>query len=203
MALILLAVARWGCPLCGGYHELAFHSYPWRWSISRDSLRSRDRVATIICIALRGTGRQYTKRILPEHLIWRSPLWGEGLVKQLAEGRDGEPGFIDAACAELGCIDPRTVRKHTRALRAAVDAKLPVLAELLAVAPESSEGPAFPPGMNPFAILRLLWDRVLETVRRFSGSSAASALRPLLWLWPGPESFQFFNRSCIPIPGPP
>lgn len=158
-------------------------------------------MATIICRASRGTGRPYTKRILPEHLIPRSPFWSEGLVKLLERGRDGCPGFTEAACAALGCLDPRTARKHIRYVCTAVEAKLPVLAELLASG--RSEGPSFPPGTNPCVTLCLLWDTFLKAAQELSGSLAAFSLRPLLWLGPGLESWRRFNRSCIPIAQPP
>jgi hypothetical protein len=122
-------------------------------------------------------------------------------VKLLERGRDADPGFIDAACEALGCIDARTARKHVRFIRAAVKAKLPVLAELLARGP--SEGPAFSPGTNPLVILCLLWDKFLKAAQELSGSLAALTLRPLLWLGPGLESWRRFNRSCIPIAVPP
>jgi hypothetical protein len=140
---------------------------------------------------------------LPEHLIPRSPFWSEGLVKLLERGRDGYPGFTEAACAALGCLDPRTARKHVRYVRAAVEAKLAVLAELLASAPGPSEGPAFPPGTNPYVILCLLWDKFLKAALKLSGSFAAYSLKPLLWLGPGIETWRRFNRSCIPIGEPP
>ncbi|MCJ7612554.1 MAG: hypothetical protein MUP19_09850 [Candidatus Aminicenantes bacterium] len=124
-------------------------------------------------------------------------------MKLLEGGRGGDPGFIDAACEALGCIDPRTARKHVRFIRAAVEAKLPVLAELLAFVSGPSEGPAFPPGTNPFMILCLLWDKFLKAAQELSGSLVALTLRPILWLGPGPESWRRFNRSCIPIAVPP
>jgi hypothetical protein len=141
--------------------------------------------------------------MLPEHLIPYSPLWSKELVKLLEEEREQDPGFTDMACEALGCIDPRTARKHIRALNAAVDAKLPALAELNAFAPSSSDGSTFPPGMNPFVILCLLWDKFLQTAQERSGSLVALSLRSLLWLGPGFESWKFFNRSCIPIPASP
>jgi len=172
-----------------------------RCSVGIDSKRSRRRVATIICRASQETGRPYTKRILPEHLIPRSPFWSEGLVKLLERGRDRNPGFTEAACEALGCVDPRTARKHVRFVRAACEAKLPVLAEVLASGP--SEGPSFPPGTNPFVILYLLWDKFLKTAQELSGSLVALSLRSLLWLGPGLESWRRFNRLCIPIAQPP
>lgn len=158
-------------------------------------MRLHIRVVAILCRALRGTGRPYTKRVLPEHLIPRSPLWSGKLV-ELIEGELG-PGSTEAACEALGCIDPRTARKHIRALGAAVDARLLSLAELDASVP----GPAlaFPPGANPFVILALLWDRFLATAQGLSGNSVSETLRPLLWLGPGLQTFRLFNRSCIPI----
>jgi len=192
-------VARWGCPLCGEFHELVFHSYPPRGFVGIDLVRRCGHAATILCDALRGTGRPYTKRILPEHLITRSPFSCEGLVKLLEVGREGSPGFIDAACEVLGCIDPRTARKHIRAIRAAADAKLPILGELCAAAPGTPEGQSFTPGTKPFVILRLYWDKFLKSAQELSGSLVAVSLVPLLWLGPGFESWQHFNRSCIPI----
>jgi hypothetical protein len=140
--------------------------------------------------------------MLPEHLIPRSPFSGKELVGLLESGQDNGPGFTEAACAALGCVDPRTAHKHTRALCAAANAKLAVLAELDAQVTGSTEGPAFLPGTNPFVILNLLWDRFLKTARELFGSSISTALRPLLWLGSGLESFQRFNRSCIPIAAP-
>jgi len=161
-------------------------------------VRLHIRVVTILCRALRGTGRPYTKRVLPEHLIPRSPLLSAKLVELLERGT--KPGLTEDACEALGCIDPRTARKHIRTLCAAVDAKLPILAELSASAPDPA--PAFPPGTNPFVILALLWDRFLTTAQGLSGSTVSEALRPLLWIGPGLHTFRLFNRSCIPIPGP-
>lgn len=189
-------MTRWGCPLCGKSHELEFHSYPRRWSSGSDGERRHIRVVAILCRSLRGTGQPYTKRILPEHLIPRSPLWSEKLVDLLKQELCANS--TEAACAALGCVDPRTARKHIRAVGAAVDAKLPILAELSASA--SGSTPAFPPGTNAFVILGLLWDCFLKTARLLSGSQIADSLRPLLWLGPGFQSFRLFNRSCIPIP---
>ncbi len=194
---------RWGCPLCGEHHELAILSYPWRWSIDSDNVRLRGRVVTLICVALRGTGRQYTKRMLPGHLIWRSPLSSEGLAKLLAENQAGKPGFNNAACAALGCIDPRTARKHISAVLAAVAAKLPILAELLATAPGQSDDKVAVPDQNPFVRLDALWSRFRKVVEGLSGTLVAASLAPLLWLGPGFEHFSIFNRSCVPISGPP
>jgi hypothetical protein len=140
---------------------------------------------------------------LPEHLIPRSPFWSDHLVKLLGEERDNSSGLTDAACEALGCIDPRTARKHLRHTSTACNAKLSILAGFLAAAPGQAEGPAFPPGTNIFVILSLLWKRFLTTVRERSGSLAAASLAPLLWLGPGFETWRQFNRSCIPIPASP
>lgn len=154
---------------------------------------------TVLCQASRDAGRPYTKRILPKHLVWRSPLSSEKLVGLLETGAATAPGFIDLACAALGCIDTRTARKHIAGLRGNVNAKLPILAELGASVPGSTGSPAFLPGTNPFVMLNLLWDGLLTATVELSGSLAAAALKPILWLGPGFESFRHFNRSCIPI----
>ena len=124
-------------------------------------------------------------------------------MKLLERGRDSDLGFIEAACETLCCVDVRTARKHIRYVRAAVEAKLPVLAELMAFAPGPSEGQPFFPGTNPFLMLCLLWDTFLKSTQDLSGSLAALSLRPLLWVGPGLESWRRFNRSCIPIAQPP
>ena len=161
------------------------------------------RVATILCPASRGTGRPHTKRILPEHLIPRSPFWSEGLVKLLERGGDGYRGFTGVACEALGCVDPRTARKHIRYVHTAAEAKLPLITEMLAFASGPSEGPAFPPNINSLLILSVLWDRFLEKEQERSGSFVSLSLRPLLWLGSGLESWRRFKRSCIPIAQPP
>jgi len=124
-------------------------------------------------------------------------------VDLLEENPDGRCGFTDAACSALGCVDPRTARKHIHALRAAAAAKLPALAEFSAAAPGTAGGPDFLPGMNPFVILDLLWDKFLRSAQERSGSLIALSLQPLLWLGPGFESWKIFHRSCIPISAPP
>jgi len=74
---------------------------------------------------------------------------------------------------------------------------------LIASSPSQSESQAYAPGTNLFAILSLVWKDFLVLEREISGSIAATALRPLLWLGPGLEYFRLFNRSCIPISGSP
>lgn len=194
-----MAVARFGCPLCGGHHELQFHSYPLRWSVGSDGKRQQIHVATILCGASRGPGQAYTKRILPEHLIPRSPFSFEKLVKLLEGQHDGEPGFIEAACEALSCVDPRTARKHLCLLRKAAELKLVLVAELLASAPGPSEGRAVAPDTNPLLRLSLLWGKFLDAAQALSGSLVALSLKPLLWVGPGLESWSRFHRSCIPI----
>jgi hypothetical protein len=157
-------------------------------------------IATILCWPSRRTKRPYTKRILPEHLIPRSPLRSEKLVKLLEEEPDAGS---EAACIALGCVDPRTARKHLRAIRAAASAKLPLIAELVATIPSQSESQAYPPGANLFALLSLVWKCFIARERDLSGSTAATAIESLLWIGPGFEHFAVFNRSCIPISGPP
>ncbi len=196
-------MSQLGCPLCGEDHELTFHSFLLRWSVDRDGTRSHCRVATLICPAARRMGKPYTKRILPEHLIWRSPFWSTVLVQLLEQGREGERGFIDRACDALGCIDPRTARKHILSIRASVAATLPILADQVAGAPDPPEGQVFPPSASAFTILRRLWDRFLAVIQARSGSYVALMLAAVLWLFPGLESWRIFNRSCIPIPDRP
>jgi len=180
-----------------------FHSYPRRSFKGSDGERSQSCVATIICKALRGTGRPYTKRVLPEHIVQGSPFSNEKLVKLLEGKKDGATGLIDAACAALGCIDPRTAKRHICIARAAVAAKLVAVTEVIAAYPDTTEGPTFLPGTDPFAILCILWDTFIESETERSGSFIACAIKPLLWLCPGLEAWNIFNRSCIPATVPP
>ena len=111
--------------------------------------------------------------MLPENLIPRSPLWSTKLVKLLERTRSAVG--TEEACEALGCIDPRTARKHIRALGAAVDAKLPIVAELIASAPIPSESPTFPPGTNLFVILCLLWDQFITGQRELPSGPGIDA----------------------------
>lgn len=182
---------------------VSFHSYPLRRCVGSDGVLSHLRVATILCPASRATGRPGTKRILPEYLIPRSPFWSEALVRLFERERDRYPGFTEVACEALGCVDPRTARKHIRYVHTAAKAKLPLITEMLAFASGPSEGPAFPPNIKSLLILSVLWDRFLEKEQERSGSFVALSLRPLLWLGPGLQTWRRFKRSCIPIAQPP
>lgn len=193
----------WGCPLCGEFHRVKFHSYPSRTCDSPNGERLRQKVVTILCTKEREAGRTYTRRMLPEHIIPRSPLRSDGLVRLLESGRDRGPGFLDEACAALGCVDPRTARKHIRALTDAAQAKLAVIARLDAETAAPGADSPFPPDIHLFALLALFWKRFLAAHRTRSGTMAAEALRPLLWLGPGFQGFAVFNRSCIPIAASP
>lgn len=201
--MIQEAVATLGCPLCGEYHEAEFHSYPWRWTIDCVGVRIRSRIATLICRALRGTGRPYTCRIMPEHQIPRSPFSCERLCRLLEGHRDPGTLALGPVCEALGCIDPRTARKHIAAVVSAVMKKLPILANILAAQPCTPEEPPIPPDTPLPVLLRILWASVLGVVTALGGSSAARAVRPLVWLTIPLSAWQFFNRSCIPIPVPP
>lgn len=198
-----MSIRQWGCPLCGDFHRTVFHSYPSRTYRGPDGELCRLRVVTILCAKEREAGRPYTRRMLPEHLIPRSPLWSDRLVGLLEAGRDREKNFLDETCAALGCVDPRTARKHVRALGAAAQAKVAVIAGLDAEAPDRAQDLTIPPDLGHFALLAVFWERFLASRRSRSGTMAAETLRPLLWLGPGFQTWAVFNRSCIPIVVPP
>jgi hypothetical protein len=165
-----------------------------RWSVGSYSVRSRGRVTTINCRASRGTGRPYTKMILPEHLVPRSPFWSQGLVNLLERGRDGEPGFTNTACEALGCVDPRTARKHIRYVSAA---------EKPSFLPTQSCSPPIPFVQRSGLSSRHqsvpdpvpAWDKFLKNTQELYGSLVVLSLRPLLWLGLGLESWRRLNRS--------
>jgi hypothetical protein len=116
---------------------------------------------------------------------------------------EGKPTKNDDACGALGCIDPRTAKKHLRRVRHSIRAKTAALAAALASFAVTSELPAVPPEMNAIAILMLFWDRFLASLTTTLGTLAAHAAIPLLWLGPGFETVRLFNQSCIPIAEPP
>lgn len=201
--MIREAVTTLGCPLCGEHHQAEFHSYPWRWTVDHIGVRIRSRVVTLICRALRGTGRPYTCRIMPEHQIPRSPFSCEQLCRLLESHRDPGTLTLESACEALGCIDPRTARKHIAAVVSAIRENLPILADILAAHACTPEKPPIPPDTPLPVRLRILWASVLSVVTALRGSSASRAVNPLVWLTRPLSAWQFFNRSCIPIPGSP
>ena len=192
---------RFDCPLCGDRHEPVFHSYPRRWVVDADGERQSVQVVTVACPRRKRTGRQATIRFLPPYLIPRSPLSCQRLCELLAGEREAIQPSNDAACEALGCVDPRTVRKHLCFVQSAVQAKLQVLAAVWAGAPVGSgEPPEFPPGTNALAILGLFWEAFVNSIAVLFGSHTGQAARALLWLSPG---FQAVRVSIDRVFGPP
>lgn len=194
---------QFGCPLCGKHHKIEFHSYPRRGTFDNAGKKTEIRVVTLICTALKGTENQYTMRILPPHLIPRSPFSSAGIVKLLREKWDTENTLIEKTCTELNCIDARTAKKHLRFVRSTIDAKLPAIAEIIATSPNPSVNFSFPPGLSPLTILSLLWNIVLSIIKERSGTIATLAIERVLWIFPGFETWENFNRSCIMQTSPP
>lgn len=152
---------------------------------------------TIICTALKGTGNQYTKRILPPHLIPRSPFSSAVLIELLEENRGTENSLIEKVCMELNCIDARTAKKHLQFVRETIARKHAALARIIASSPNPAANYAFPPELNSLDILALLWNTVLALTKELSGTIASLSLEGVLWISPGFEGWKNFNRSCM------
>lgn len=164
----------------------------------RTGSRKQHRVVTLLCKKSREAGQQFTKRFLPEHLIWRSPFSSDKLIMLLKHNPTIKgPAFWEQACEALGCIDLRTARKHVDRLECCIHQRSAVLAALSA--PWSKEsGPAWSPGTSAVEILELLWRFILAKVKELSGTLARMRFKPLLWTAPGIETWAcvFFNQSC-------
>lgn len=124
-------------------------------------------------------------------------------MKLLMEKWDTEAGLIEKACMELDCIDARTAKKHLHFVRSTIDLKLPALAGIIAASPTRSANYSFPPGNSPLNILFLLWNKVLEITQERFGTLSSLSLAPILWVFPGFETWKNSNRSCILQTGPP
>lgn len=150
--------------------------------IGADGVKIRLLVAVLMCPKRKKQGL-YPRfiRFLPPHLIPRSPFSCAGLLELLEAMPDGIRIGVDDACAALGCIDPRTARKHIRYVRQAVQLKLGFLARILS----GSQGTPFViPEANSMLRLLAFWAALLETVTGLFGSIVSISAAPLLWLTP-------------------
>jgi hypothetical protein len=171
-----------GCPLCGNKHPPRIHSYPRRRTQTGNQSYQVIRVVTVVCVNRQINGEHpNTKRFLPPSLIPRSPLNCAGLLELLNSGPDKYRISVDEACAALGCIDPRTARKHIRYVRQSTQDKLGWLAHALSV---TKGVPFVAPASNSLFRLSVFWTVFLETVTGLFGASVSRAVGPLLRLTP-------------------
>ena len=106
------AAARIPCLLCGEVHPLKLHAYLTRKV--RSPARAADieiRIVAVICLKAKEQGRQYTKRLLPPFVIAFCRIGRQGVLEYLRHYPDGRI-VSDIACAMLGTLDLRTIRRH-------------------------------------------------------------------------------------------
>lgn len=166
--------------------------------------REQNRVVTLLCKESRKQKQQYTKRFLPEHLIWRSPFSSDRLIVLMKDTTDRGAAFWEQACEALGCIDLRTARKHVTRLESCILQRSAVLAAL-GTSWSKESGPAWSPGTCELSILEILWGLMLAKVKELAGTLASIHFKPLLWTAPGIETWAcyFFNQSCTEDALPP
>ncbi len=166
--------------------------------------RRQKKVVTLLCKKSREAKQQYTKRFLPEHLIWRSPFSSDQLVALMARSPDRGSEFWEQACEALGCTDLRTARKHVARLESCIPQRSAVLVSLGASGSKKS-GPLWSPGTCDLSILELLWRFMLVKVKELAGTLASMHFKPLLWTAPGIETWAcfLFNQSCTEDALPP
>ena len=112
MQALIAAAARVPCLLCGEIHPLKLHAYLTRKV--RSPARAADieiRIVAVICLKAKEQGRQYTKRLLPPFVIVFCRIGRQGVLEYLRRFPDGRI-VSDIACAMLGTLDLRTIRRH-------------------------------------------------------------------------------------------
>lgn len=94
-------------------------------------------------------------------------------------GHEARPA-IGPACDALGCLDPRTARKHIGYVLASTREKSADLARFLSGLHSPMPTPS--PVINPLEGLEILSDVFLGTLTGLFGSTVSSLAAPLLWI---------------------
>lgn len=115
----------------------------------------------IRCPEARKQGGQYTKRLLPDFLIPYSPVRLDRVLEAERKRRE-EGASIEACSFIMGCLEPRTVRKHLRLLDEGASAVSLRLSKELAHAPQYSRLPESDPGQCAVSRLYTLHERILQ-----------------------------------------
>jgi hypothetical protein len=115
----------------------------------------------IRCPESRKQGGQYTKRLLPDFLIPYSPVRLDWVLE--AERKRREEGASLEECSFImGCLEPRTVRKHLSRLNEAAAAVSLQMSEELAHSPQYSRLPESDPGQCAVSRLHTMHESILQ-----------------------------------------
>jgi hypothetical protein len=120
---------------------------------------------------------QATKRLLPDFII---PFCVIRLDHVVEASNNACNTGIEQTCAALGCLDPRTARKHLLRIEWAADTVALSLAESIAAVPELSPLPLVTPELAPLQRCTLLIDRQNLAMIRAGSAALAICLRYLL-----------------------
>ena len=166
--------------LCGTVHGLRIHGYVDRHYRDRDSGEDEEiEIIVIRCPLAREDGKQYTRRLLPEFLIPNCRIRLDHVAEASALGN--EDRRTERVCGLLGCIDPRTARRHLRRFEEAADRVALELSAGRAMSPELGDLPSQTPDSSALSRLERLYRAGIEAHAR-AGRRAAPlpSLRYLL-----------------------
>ena len=114
IALVLRLFAFTPCLLCGQLHAVKIHAYLWRKVRSpAEGSNTEITIISIFCSIAREQGKQYTKRLLPPFVIPYCVICREIVLTYVRQYPDGAI-HAASACAMMGTVDVRTVRRHVR-----------------------------------------------------------------------------------------
>ena len=158
-------------------------------------------ILVIICEYARDQGKQYTKRLLPEFLTPRCVIRLDYLQEAAALPREEQtPGRV---CEILGCIDPRTARRHLFELNDAITRVTVELACLRSSTPELGALPTGTPSTHPMSLLALVYRAEREARNRAGRDSAPiPSLAELLQAALG-KTTEKKPLACVSHPGRP
>jgi hypothetical protein len=118
----------------------------------------------VLCPNAREQGKPYTARLLPDFLIPQCVIRLDHLVEAAREST-GER-TTERVCENLGCIDPRTARKHLERLESASGQLSLELAEGASSTPELGRIPDADPAATAFMRFESLIERKRSAVMR-------------------------------------
>ena len=161
-------------------HGLHIHGYVDRSYRDRDSGEDEQiEIIVIRCPIAREDGKQYTRRLLPEFLIPRCRIRLDHVVEASALG--SEDRRTERVCRLLGCIDPRTARRHLRRFEEAADRVALELSAGRAMSPQLGDLPSQTPDSSALSRLERLYRAEIEAVARIGGQAVPlPSLRYLL-----------------------